>query len=280
MTDAIASQGLVQVAVENPAAAEVRAVQGVVFAAAQEPSERVDVSQAPVQVGALYSTVTYATQAVVFAAVKGRVENPKVRAFRMTLDGHEYYVLKLGDDETLVYDTFSQQWSEYGEKDSLSARWRVNYAINWLGSGTQQKTYGSNILLGDDTYGTLYFADPEYPYDEPAIAAREREPFLRVATGQVTVRGASLRPCFNAILTGSFGKVYNDTMTAVTLETSDDAGMSYVNHGTVTVPARDYAARVEWLSLGSMNAPGRIFRITDTGALARIDDLVINDGSD
>lgn len=245
------------------------------------PAEEVQVSALEIaEVTEIPAHPAEISQLDVCVVLRGRVENPKVRAFRMTLDGHEYYVLKLGDDETLVYDTFSQQWSEYGEKDSLSARWRVNYAINWLGSGTQQKTYGSNILLGDDTYGTLYFADPEYPYDEPAIAAREREPFLRVATGQVTVRGASLRPCFNAILTGSFGKVYNDTMTAVTLETSDDAGMSYVNHGTVTVPARDYAARVEWLSLGSMNAPGRIFRITDTGALARIDDLVINDGSD
>jgi hypothetical protein len=37
---------------------------------------------------------------------------------------------------------------------------------------------------------------------------------------------------------------------------------------------------LSWYSLGQIQAPGRLFRITDDGAVARIDGMEMNDPDD
>ena len=71
-------------------------------------------------------------------------------------------------------------------------------------------------------------------------------------------------------LFGSIGSGLEDGM-EVSLEVSDDRGFTYTDMGAVSLDAGDYNARVHWRSLGSMSAPGRLFKITDEGALKRID---------
>jgi hypothetical protein len=63
----------------------------------------------------------------------------------------------------------------------------------------------------------------------------------------------------------------------LTLYTSDDAGKTYDDHGLVTVEAGNFDAEISWYSLGQMTAPGRLFKIVDNGAVARIDGLEMND---
>lgn len=255
---------------------DIRASQVYVLAAVKQVSDNVNYSQAYVNAGVLNLTTVQVPQAYVLAAVKGRVGNPNARAWTFSLDGHDFYVLHLGDTETLVYDTYSKEWSVWGNDQAI--RWKAAFGINWVGAGPFAGGFGSNVITIDDTNGAVYFLSPNYPYDDDYdVGEDSRVAFQRIAQGQIIIRGRTPTPCYGVSLTGSFGDVFVDTLTAVTLEVSDDAGRTYSDCGTVTVTATDYAARVEWLSLGLMTAPGRMFRITDSGSLDRIDGLELLD---
>jgi hypothetical protein len=65
----------------------------------------------------------------------------------------------------------------------------------------------------------------------------------------------------------------------VNLKYSDDSGATFYDAGDQTVPAEVYDTRLNWRSLGSIRYPGRLFKITDSGALRRIDSLEVEDGS-
>jgi len=70
-------------------------------------------------------------------------------------------------------------------------------------------------------------------------------------------------------------------LVTVKLSTSDDQGHTYDDHDTFSISNADYEFRAEWWSLGSFSAPGRLFKITDYGALQRIDYLeMIEDNED
>ena len=126
--------------------------------------------------------------------------------------------------------------------------------------------------MGDDGNGALYFLSPDDDYDDDALVGNTTaRSFRRQATGQVVVKpGYAAAPCFGVQLFGSIGSGLEDGM-EVSLEVSDDRGFTYTDMGAVSLDAGDYNARVHWRSLGSMSAPGRLFKITDEGALKRID---------
>lgn len=219
------------------------------------------------------------SNAAVLVAVLGRTSNPKLRAWTFTLDGHDFYVLRCGMFGTLVYDLYSQEWMDwdaFGE-----AYWPVNTGMTWVdgqGAVGVDGLFGSNVLIGDDTYPLLYFLDPDLPYDEnPESLDPEQEIFFtRVLQGQVMTTGREVLPCYAVWLTTDMGApAYFGA--GVQLEISDDAGNSYDDMGTVTVTAGDNSPELSWYSLGQIQAPGRLFRITDDGAVARIDSLEMND---
>jgi hypothetical protein len=223
------------------------------------------------------------TEAVVLVAVRGRTRNPNVRAWTFTLDGHDYYVLALGTTLTLVYDTYSEQWVDW---DALGeVYWPVNIGFNWAaGIGVKDadgNPFGSNVLVGDDTYPLLYFLDPNQPYDEnPESLDPEQEIFFeRVIQGQALVTGRQAEPCYVCWITADMGApAYVGA--GVQLEISDDGGNSYDDMGTVVVTPDNNSPELSWYSLGQIQAPGRLFRITDDGAVARIDSMEMNDPDD
>src|SRR5690606_15225932 len=112
---------------------------------------------------------------------------------------------------------------------------------------------------------SLYFLSPDDDYDDDALVGNETpRAFRRRLTGQVVVKpGYAMAPCFGVQLFGSIGSGPGDL--TVNLQVSDDRGYTYDDMGDLTIASEDYAARLNWLSLGSMSAPGRLFRITDTG---------------
>lgn len=208
---------------------------------------------------------------------RGRVANPSLKVWQFPLDSHNFYVLNLGDIETLVFDKLTKKWSVWGS--GQGPRWRLSCGVSWLGAGANASVLGSSIVAGDDTYGVLYFLDPKYPFeDDPITGTEGAAPFYRAAQGQIPARGNAPIDCYSVRLTGSFGDVYVESLTAVTLSYSDDAGRNYVNAGTLDITVDDYAARAEWRSLGMVRSPGRLFLIEDDGALARIDGLDLADG--
>lgn len=218
------------------------------------------------------------TQALVLAVVRGRVANSRLRAWTYTLDGHDFYVLRLGDSETLVYDMTTEQWVNW---DSLGIPfWTPNTGFSWVGGHALAYQYGSSILAGDDSWGALYFLDPKQPYDDhPDYLNPSQEiEFERVVTGQVVERGRGVTPCYVIFLAGdNSGISVNDFTPSVTLEYSDDAGKTYESAGTITVTTDTVDQEYSWYSLGQIDNPGRLFRITDNGVFARIDDMQMND---
>lgn len=221
-----------------------------------------------------------ASQAVMLVVCDGRVDTPTIRAFTVTLDGHDFYCLRLGDFETLVYDTASQEWVEWGS-DPFPF-WRVNCGINWVGAQSIGYKYGNtDIVVGDDTWGLLYFLDPMQPYDdnpdENASTLLQQVPFSRIVMAQTTVSGRNFVPCFAVFLDGDNYGINSDFTPFVQLETSDDQGVSWTNHGVITQQPNILDQDYRWTSLGQMQSPGRLFRITDNGILTRIDSLEMND---
>lgn len=219
------------------------------------------------------------SQLVVRALVRGHVENPRIRAWTFTLDGHDFYVLRLGDLLTLVYDVYSEQWMDW--QDFTHNYWRPNIGTTWNGAAALAHTYGSSIIAGDDTWGLLWFLDPEQPYDEhPDISDPVQQLYFeRITMGQVPVRGRENMPCYAAWLTTDMGApAYVGA--GVKLETSDDGGVTFDDMGTVEITTGANYPELSWESLGQIEAPGRLFKLTDDGAIMRIDGLEMNDPDD
>lgn len=243
------------------------------------PAEFVENSQDGVVTITFAETTVEVSQAGVMIVAKGRVQDPYLRAWSYEMDVHWNYVLRLPTGMTLVYDQYTEQWYIWGSSNSLM--WRPFHGTNWHGCGALMETLGSNVVCGDDGNGSIYFLNPLSPTDDDALVGAEvPRTFDRIVTGQMTVRGNEMHPCYGVELGGSIGHNEVDYVN-VTLFTSDDGGKSYDDHGTVTVNAGDWSSRVEWNSgLGSYTGPGRLFRIVDDGALARIDFLEMMDGPD
>jgi hypothetical protein len=247
------------------------------------PSEHVETSQ--LDTALLYvrqgeNAPMQVSQFDTIAVCRGLTDDPKVRAWTITLDAHDFYFLKLGDEETLVYDVLTEQWYEWGTADLN--RWRAYTGRNWLGGRTLSDAFGSSIVVGDLANGVLYIMDPDGFADEDAIEGSDfLRPFLREITGQVSTRGYDMVPCYGVSLMGSIGDGIDPALTAVTLFTSDNEGHSYDQHDTININPFDYSARIDWNSgLGSFEAPGRLFRVQDRGALQRIDWLDMADDPD
>ena len=147
--------------------------------------------------------------------------------------------------------------------------------MNWIGMGktTFDQNLGTDIVAGDDAHGLLWILDPTQGYDDhPLDTYPDGIAIDRVVTGQVPVRMRDTIDCGGVYLTFATGE---PALVAAyfKLETSDDQARSWTDHGTVTVNPSDWAQQVQWLSLGQIVSPGRIFRITDNGATVRIDGL-------
>jgi hypothetical protein len=239
------------------------------------PAEEIQTSQVDVQVSYQGASKMQVSQVDVIAIVKGRVDDPSIRAWTYTLDGHDFYVLRLGNDETLVYDVATEQWSVYTTGNS--AYWSVYTGTNWIGGNNFAKDYGSNVIVGSDSNGALFFLDPTKPEDD-SLAGNYIVPFLRRITGQLISRGYNYNPLYEVQLLGSLNQESLALDLDVELLYSDDRGDSYVSAGTITTVPNDYTVRGSWRSLGSFTSPGRLIRIEDHGALARIDSLTVNLG--
>lgn len=236
------------------------------------PSDEVDVSTAGTVVASnKESSEMNVSAAGVMIVAKGRLYNPKLKAWTYTLDSHDYYVLRLSEDKTLVFDLTTAQWSWFSS-GSLD-HWRLNLGTNWYSPNTVPHNYGSNIICGDDTFGHLWVLDPLQAYDDnPQDPSADPVRFPRVATGQIPTRDRTFVPIYEVNLGAAGGYPYMDG-DLVEHSYSDDAGVTYVSAGTVPVEEGNTTQDFSWRSLGIAVPAGRLFRISDDGALARIDGL-------
>lgn len=273
-----ASQMRGLVAINFPSQA-LRSTEAIPLVAVRQTSVGMNATQGWVEVTFRQNAKINTTQGRILVAARGRVANPTIRAWTFTLDGHDFYVLRLGDSLTLVYDVYSEQWMDW--QDFTNLFWRPNIGFNWVGATGLADVYGSTAICGDDTYGLLWFLDPDQPYDEHPdyLAAPQQLFFERIVMGQVPIVGRQVLPCYAAWLTTDMGDPAYDGA-AVTLEISDDAGKTYDNMGAVEINLGTDKPEIAWYSLGQIEAPGRLFRISDDGAVARIDGMEMNDPDD
>lgn len=254
---------------------QVRTPQVATFALGSFPAEAVRSSDATTLALVERQTETRSPQLATLVLARGAVFDPSVRAWTFTLDGHDFYVLRLGNAETLVYDMTTDQWYKWA--NSNNDLWNVNDGTNWIqGQRPGARFGGSNVLVGSDANGALYFLDPEKDTDDSPLGDGTEFPFTRYVIGQVPLRGYDRASVYELQLIGSTGQLSNTSLTAITLSYSDDRGDNFTAAGTVNIPNGDYDARATWRSLGSFASPGRIFRIEDNGALRRIDSLTMN----
>lgn len=273
LTPQVRSSQAATLALVEGTAPQVRAQQLGTMVVGNFPTEEIRSSSLGVMALVEEQAVVRSSQLSSMILALGRIQDPKIRAWTFTLDGHDFYVIRLGKDSTLLYDRLSEQWYVWGSDES--EQWRAYNGQNWIGAFDRlARQYGSDVLIGDDGNGALYLLDPDRAVDDDALVGEEvPRTFLRRITGQMPTRSVDHIDDFGVQLIGSIGKIDNATLTAVTLYTSDDQGETYDDHGTITIANDDFDARVEWRSLGSYKAPGRLYRVDDVGALQRVDYL-------
>jgi len=249
-----------------------------VLAAGIYPSNKVEVSQLTTQAAVTNPTLLESSQINVLVASLGKSTDPAVRAWTFTLDGHDYYVLRLGTQETLIYDDHTQQWYTWAGGDENT--WNAYNGCNWYGGESWSYIYGSSVIAGDDGNGSLYFLNPMQDTDDSPVAGSALPiPFRREVYGQLPFRGYKRMPCFGIQVQGSIGNQTNTAIDTVDLLTSDDRGQTYQDAGAIPITPGNADTRLNWRSVGSMKAPGRIFKLVDYGALKRIDSMDMEDGS-
>jgi hypothetical protein len=221
----------------------------------------------PVKVASAYAMVV----------VRGVPDWPISRAWTYTLENDFYVLSTMNETFVCNLSVDPPSWAIWGTGDD--PRWRAWIGKQWIANLPYEEAYGSNVLVGDKALGTLFFLNPESATDESAdFSISAVVPFKRVITGQIAIRGRAYAGCPGVEVTGSTGDLHNDQYADVELLTSDDEGATYDSQGIRTVVSGDYTNRLDWYSLGSMRAPGRLFRVVDYGALTRVDDLEMPDG--
>lgn len=195
--------------------------------------------------------------------IKYGLDSRKLRAWPFTQDDHDFWVLQLGGDRTLVFDKLTGQW----------AQWRSPGYSYWRGSdGVQWE--GWNICC-DTESGVIWEIDAEGRLDEGT------DPIVSIIHGGLTKRFRAEDPCFMAELALSEGQPPTGVAAGdvgITLRTSDDGGLTFQSHGEIPSEAIGDDITIRWYGLGLMNHPNRIFEITDTGYARRIDGLDIEVG--
>lgn len=239
------SQALVLAAFGPPSTFEARAPQLQLLAARSAGASNVSTRTSQGLMLIAYGTGTPVTQVA--------------STWTFVLDGHTFWVVSLGPEGDFAYDKDTKQWCQ------LITQGFAN--LNFT-HGTMWKT---RIIGGDILYPTLYELDPEQPDDEGWRGV------LRIVTGGITVRSTNMIGVANFRLTGSLG-VISDASTAVNLSFSDDNGITWTTMAPILLVPGQTNTPLVWDALGSFQAPGRIFQVSDTGGMASINgaDVALN----
>lgn len=262
--------------VTTRATSQIKVPEAATLAVYNVPADAINMTVASVNIP--YSRISQsmeATQATVMAVISGQIDTPKLASWSYTLDGHDMFVLRLGTfRKTLVFDLSTGQWSWFASNNS--PRWRASTGVPWRSAKGVGAAYGSNIVVGDDSTGNLWVLDPEKGTDDGVEEGIDYT-FDRIVTGQIPITSRKAMAVYAVDLSASFGYP-SFAGNSVTLEYSDDQGNTYVTADEPLVANEgEYNQAFAWRSLGQVRAPGRLFRITDNGAFARIDSMSINE---
>jgi hypothetical protein len=196
--------------------------------------------------------------------LNGTTDSAALRCWGFRLDAHEYYVLRLGDGTTLVFDRSTRQWSRWQSPARLN--WRPHVGLNWQGMTDSLTDGGTDIVCGDDATGVLYRLNPTKGTDDDPVTELA-VPFSRDVTGMIALDGRDVLKLNAVQVTVAFGAP-SATAAAISLETSSDLGKNWINHGSVSLTDADTV--LEWRGCGLARQPGLLARLSDNGATVRI----------
>jgi len=192
-----------------------------------------------------------------------------VRCWGFSLDGHDFYVLRLGDSGTMVYDLTTGKWSEWESPGRTN--WRPHVGQNWVGCASIDTDNGeTDVFAGDDATGTLWRLNTKIGRDERTrLQTPPDDKITKVVTGGIQMTGRNTLPCGALTIDLALG---NPTQTgaSIKMEISGDLGHTWLDCGSIPVTAGNYRTQIEWRSLGLIKAPGRLFKFTDDGATVRL----------
>jgi len=246
----------------------IRATQLYALAAYNFPTPECQVTQIQPRVMTKVRDVVDVSDINVMVLVRRGMDNPHLRAWTFSLDGHDFYVLRLGNEATLVYDLTTGQWSEWNSHSRPT--WAPQLGQNWLAMGATSvgRGFNTNIVGGDDSTGVLWVLDPDVGVDDQIDGTGTSE-FERTIRGGVPIQMRQTERCNEVYMTLSLGEPALSGAD-ITLRTSDDNGHTWHDHGTITVEDGAFEQEIVWRSLGLIKAPGRIFEFVDNGAATTI----------
>jgi len=180
-------------------------------------------------------------------------EDLRLRAWTFDLDGHSFYVLRLGQQGTFLYDILTGQWSKW-QTGALPV-WNMAYGVPvWNGLPT----------AGSLSDGTIYQVDPTADLDEGTTS------ITRTVTGIVPHRERDPLLMGELRVTASVGDPDVDGAD-LSISYSDDQGQTYSTPVVVDLLTGDTDQVIRFRSLGRVQSPGRYINITDVGGVVRID---------
>lgn len=191
----------------------------------------------------------YLAQSILLVPYRLRPEeNRLIRAFSFEWDGHHFYVIHLGNYGTYLYDLRTQQFCQFSTY-GYGERWNAEYALNW----------DEEVWYGDSASPVLWRFDSSVFTDEGF------RPIERVVTGSIELRG---RATFK--ISGLYLAKTLKASGEIRLRFSDNEGVDFTPYRVISLTG-DPAQQIAWRGLGLAKSPGRLFEISDTGGITRID---------
>lgn len=193
---------------------------------------------------------------VLVAFKTGIASDPNFRSWAWNLDGHVFYNLVLGDEGSFVFGLSTGRWSQFVTE---------GYPVWNAEAGIVRR---GQVLAADVLNPIIWEVTPDVATDEGF------KPIRRVVTAISPVRGRDGVGVGEIIVYASADTQQpGDVPPTMTLSYSDDQGASFETFATYEITGdSEYSFR----SLGSMYAPGRVWRIEDVGGPVRISDAWID----
>jgi hypothetical protein len=161
--------------------------------------------------------------------------------------------MDMGAQGTFVYDQTTNQWCKFITQGYTA--WNFANGTMW----------GNRIVAGDLLTTDLWEMNPSALFDNGAAE------IVHVVTGGIATRNRIYHSVDSFRLACSVGQVLDPNGATVTLSFSDDQGETWTTMDTISTVEGAFTQEIAWLSLGAFAAPGRIFKITDSGSFLRIE---------
>lgn len=194
-------------------------------------------------------------------------EQLNTRSWGFELDGHVFIVYAFGMQGTYVYDATTNTWSQWSTQ-GYAPLWNAELGIYW---------YDGRYVAADIQGPAVVELDFDSQLDDDFRSIQ------RVVTAIVTLRHRAQNLAVGALhLDASTGAPSyngpNPPGAQISLRYSDDEGVTWTEYDPVDLVDGVYNQDVQWRSLGTIFAPGRVFEVSDEGGTVRIDGAQLDVG--